>query len=238
MVLKNTGNIHDDLNRLANNLEIKLTALESMFKDRHQYSSTASVSHLQDCVTTASTVVTSASTVLLDHSHSIHDDEEDVSSEFAWFQRDYDTHSSLTLDWVTSQNADQFIERSSDSSSQQIAPGNVNAQPSVRLSASVEGSNSHTPENIEETMETQQISPEDSTVISSKPTRPPISSSRRSFSISRLFTSRPKSEVKHSDATGKTSPLQLNDLEIQNGKVVMKIVFVGDGACGKTTFMM
>ncbi|KAI4656608.1 uncharacterized protein J4E78_006497 [Alternaria triticimaculans] len=76
--------LHEDLGRLATNLEVKLTALETILVER-QSTDNASISHLKRCARTAETVVASASTALGDDD-TINESAatSDVVSEFHW----------------------------------------------------------------------------------------------------------------------------------------------------------
>ncbi|ORY12913.1 hypothetical protein BCR34DRAFT_600219 [Clohesyomyces aquaticus] len=105
-LLSSSHDLHEDLDRLAKSINVRLMALEMAFKGQSGSTGTgaASVEHLRDCVRTAATVVTSASTVLDEGNENAWD----VTSEFGWLELNSSAQNDLTLDWIESQSTEQL----------------------------------------------------------------------------------------------------------------------------------
>lgn len=258
-ILSSSENIHHDLNRLAINLDVKLTALEIMLNGRNKSNGTGagngivSVKHLQNCVRTAATMVTSASTAMIeDEMRERNDESWDIASELGWFQDAFAAHADLTLDWVASQSAEQPVSNTSLArdhgipnhliSSQDTSPPSSPVHPVDRPVAT-----SRDTEPITRTANdssSTDVRDEDQTprITTNAEAALPVTShkKRRNFSLSRLLSPRPKEVVKsHSLSEHEASCLCMNDISItESGGVRIKITFVGDGACGKTCFLM
>jgi hypothetical protein len=292
-ILSSTDSLHHDLNRLATNLDIKLAALEIILQGRNNHDGTNSTSlkHLRNTVKTAGTVVTSASTAMMDDMRERDEEAWDNASERSWTQNDDATHSDLTVDWVASQSAEQVSRTSlvsrenitdmrlrlqklsspvSPISTGSVTPeawrntqptvGAADEPPSIRLEESTKVTEivntddaksretqpitgttnepSLTNElpsiRLEEDFKITEITTSDDTALL-KPAR----SKRRNFSISQLFSARPKEDGKAQPKNGDSkNPMCMDGLHISDGRAFIKFTFVGDGACGKTCFLM
>jgi hypothetical protein len=247
----------EDLHRLAANVEVKLTAL-NMILNRRQETDNTSVIHLQRCVRTAATVVASASRVRGDDIVDESMETSDVMSEFGWLMDDL-APSDLTLDWVASlgdgrqassrwntltgipepsanvtgsPSASQYT--SSPSSPPALSPTHSHARQTSTSSfnlASPTMSTLSSPElgQLGDDDSQGSLSGEDETANINAVKK------RRNFSLSSLLSPR----IKAKTVSRKKRLLCKDDLKINSaGQIMTKWTFVGDGACGKTCFLM
>lgn len=187
-----------------------------------------SVDHLRNCVRTAATVVTSASTMHANDTHEQQLESWDLTSEFGWLSGLDNTHSSLTLDWVANQRQDSGSSPTLAANLGRVPEdtSTVNATPdNGRLVHSQDDEEDHGPTTVE------------SIDSDAAPIVAPGEKKRRSFSLTKLFSSR--SKTVSPGGRSSRSQLCMDDLKISAaGEIRMKICFVGDGACGKTCFLM
>jgi hypothetical protein len=257
-ILRSSDNIYHDLNRLATNLNVKLAALETILKDRNKSSGTStdivSVKHLQRCVRTAATMVTSASTAIMGDEMRERDEESwDVASELEWLQDAFADHTDLTLNWVASQSAEHPVPNASlvrdngtynrlITSIDQTPPFSM-VDPADRPVATLR-ERYRAIENVTDDSSSTDTGDEDQTTnipINTEATLPKTSrKGRRNFSLSRLLSPRPKEVVETPNlSTSESRSLCMNNLLItESGQVRIKFTLVGDGACGKTCFLM
>lgn len=91
---------HQDLQQLATNVEVKLTALQSLFENTNQGDQAATIANLKKTVTSAATVISSGATEILDVAEF-----DDFTSDVGdWFRSEA---SLATLEWIYSDNRDQ-----------------------------------------------------------------------------------------------------------------------------------
>ncbi|CAN9143710.1 unnamed protein product [Alternaria sp. RS040] len=247
----------EDLHRLAANVEVKLTAL-NMILNRRQETDNTSVIHLQRCVKTAATVVASASTVRGDDIVDESMETSDVMSECGWLMDDL-APSDLTLDWVASLgDGRQASSRWNTLTGIPEPSANVTGSPSAsqytpspNSPPALSPTHSHARQTstgsfnlASPTMPTLsspelgQLGDDDSQgSLSREDETPNINAvkKRRDFSLSSLLSPR----IKAKTVSRKARLLRKDDLKINSaGQIMTKRTFVGDGACGKTCFLM
>jgi hypothetical protein len=231
--------MHHDLGRLAANLEVKLSALHMILLDRTSSggSGTASVNHLRNCVKTAATVVTSASTIYAAETQDQDTNDWDFTSEFGWLTGESDFHSNLTLNWVVSQSQDQLAGQANPVALD-ITPG------SPSQASTPEDAASPSADTVTNTIETVESSDLSALVMTTEADsaqgnvlQAKVERKRRNFSISRLFS--PRHKQMNNAPRNSNKQLCMDDLKFgSTGEVPLKINFVGDGACGKTCFLV
>lgn len=96
--------MHEDIQRLATNVDIKLTALHRMFEQFHQQSQLNAVNNLRDTVRSAATVISSASTAFSAEDEVSEEIREEFSDFGGWFKRET---SQETLNWIYSDSREE-----------------------------------------------------------------------------------------------------------------------------------
>jgi hypothetical protein len=249
-ILSSSNDLHQDLNRLAANIDVKLTALEIILTERHKSSPTgaASVTHLQNTVRTAATVVTSASTVFADETNDESLEPWDLNPDVKSVQMDYANSSDLTLDWVASQSTARSVSRKPlpRSNGDGEHQSNLRVSPPWSLPASPVVANMDGLRSKEADMSVPPQSPSLQVTDTSNELEKvaaqdaPMEQTPRKkrFSLSRLLLTTVSPQPRDREKTQPT-PLCMNYLHITpTGKVFIKLTFVGDGAAGKTCFLM
>jgi hypothetical protein len=253
-ILSNSEELHHDISRLATNLEVKLTALEMVLNDRNNRngSTNTSVRHLQTCVKTAATIVTSASTVQAEALDDPSVDTWDISSEFGWLTNDADFHSSLTLNWIASQTTESASPEVQSQASHVTETQQALAEPPVSLAVSPRSLQVDAVNATDGTEADRDVAPqpivsmiEDSPDTSGEAVSYDRSADgrrkkkRRNLSLSKLLFLRSKEGSSNGGKNAHSSSLCMDQLKISDkGMIRLKLVFVGDGACGKTCFLM
>jgi hypothetical protein len=239
-----------DLHRLAANVEVKLTALNMILNGRQETDNT-SVIHLQRCVRTAATVVASASTVRGDDIVDEYMETSDAMSNFGWLMDDL-APSDLTLNWVASLGDGRQISTRLNTLTIPEPSANVTGSPSASQytpSPSSPPALSPTLSHARKTstssfnlaspiMSGSELEDDDSQgSLSGEDETTNINAvkKRRNFSLSSLLSPR----IKAKTVSRKKRLLCKDDLKINSaGQVMTKWTFFGDGACGKTCFLM
>lgn len=288
-ILPNLDAMHEDIRRLATNLNVKLQALQQTFENSSQQIQVRGIANLKDFAQSAATVLSCASTISRGDVET--DSVFDINSElgdFDWYQSGAST---ATLSWIYSQTGDCFLFESGERGSIQIdQAGNgtststgMESQASASL-ASTLGFSAAEVERRNPVVERPTLiapdslpnpvvpiarsgPPEDSKLVSvsgvtenSSPARPvlqdqpngtgdnvskqavvasPRSSHRRNIgSLVRFFSvSRGTGKKPASNKRTEPKPSKYRD-NYGWAEVRKKFVFVGDGACGKTCFLM
>lgn len=96
--------MHQDIRKLATNLNVKLQALQVTSHNNHQQAQIDSVNNLKECIQSAASVLSSASTVLSEDQEELSGENVDFMSDFGdLFDREF---SQSTLDWIYSTPTD------------------------------------------------------------------------------------------------------------------------------------
>ncbi|PKS05900.1 hypothetical protein jhhlp_007731 [Lomentospora prolificans] len=268
-LLANTDAIHDDIGRLATNLDVKLQALERHFLSTDRENCIDSVVNLRDCVRSAATVISSSCTIQTEAITETPNGQSSLySAESGGLSSNYESND-FTLSWI---NSLDWLSQSQVFGSQSNlgledprvqADGSASAlgrrsvfqrlvasnDPRSRVSVSPHGAaDESTDRNLTDANDIRQEGANEASG-----THPPVIevtgarasgeslSKPRSVSLRSLFFRRTKAP----DTRGKDSPqVPGPDKQLSPGKypvqtsVQRKFVFVGDGACGKTCFLM
>ncbi|KAF2796057.1 hypothetical protein K505DRAFT_4945 [Melanomma pulvis-pyrius CBS 109.77] len=202
----NYDNLHQDFDQLVANLDVKLTALGFILTERYKdigaASNTVSVQHLREIVRTAATVVTSASTVFVDESTDQAAESWELPPNFGMQQNDIGSHADLILEWVDTQSPDQSalsIPRSNDSTDPRMSSPLPSPLPRSASPASiyVDALQDHE----FDTFELPQLPPaqnedvskaNDDATTHDAPIDRKSKKKRKNFSLSRIFSPRPK----------------------------------------------
>ncbi|KAK2592723.1 hypothetical protein QQS21_009566 [Conoideocrella luteorostrata] len=257
-LLRRSETLHQDLSRLAANLDVKLTALESMVGAKQRPNSNASVRHLKDCVQSAAKIVSSASTVMSEKVGDSSGDNWDFASEFGdWFNSDLND---LTLRWIQSQEDDSrspagiFDKRPSKWAPSPSPPEPVPSKIWIKEFSDdhdlgkkglmVDNGRPGDDKLAKSPVDTETPAPV-TTTISPKGAAAEKARRRKSksLSVSSIFASRPKSRNADTESNSQkrrgNDAMVIKDLSVNSmGSVPIKFCFVGDGACGKTCFMI
>jgi hypothetical protein len=196
--------------------------------------------------------VTSASTVQAEALDDPSVDTWDISSEFGWLTNDADFHSSLTLNWIASQNPESASPEVQSQGSHVTEAQQDLAEPSVSTTVSLRSPQVDVVSSMGGTEADRDVAPQPtvSKIEESPDTRGEVLSSdhsadgprkkkRRNLSLSKLLFLRSKEDSSSGAKNAHSSSLCMDQLKISDkGMIRLKLVFVGDGACGKTCFLM
>ena len=254
---------HHDLIQLATNLDIKLRGLEALFQGKHDMAGIDEIARMRECVQSAATVISTAAAARASDEEVEDVDNSDVKSELEdW---DQTPNHEITLDWIRRYVPGPRARKKeesllpfdfADSIDRVLSPSVALTPPGesrysvISLSSDYErpvstpdfmGTSNGTPDS--DLSQSKSEGAKDSAAASA-PSLPssnalaiqskPASKHRRSRTLSNLFRLKRKSVNKTEEPSG---PL----VTVPRGlaaEIRRKVVFVGDGAAGKTCFLM
>lgn len=103
-IMNTSDEMYQDIQRLATNVDIKLTALHRMFEELHQHGQLSTINNLRNTVRSAATVISSASTALSADEEVSEEIREEFSDFGDWFKPEI---SQSTLNWIYSGRRDE-----------------------------------------------------------------------------------------------------------------------------------
>ena len=253
--------MHQDIRRLATNLDVKLTAVQELFINSQEQAHAEAVNNLKNCVRSAATVLSSVGPVAPDEMQEAEIETVDCASEVTG-RSSFEALDS-TLRWVYSVSRvspqpriDQVDNVLNSSNSQLLNHSqrqSAEVQPadkSPTLSYTGEDNNpmSGSPLRVNKSLseETPRSTPRELDIKHSKESSSPQSLplpekttpiSHRPKSRSSWFRS--QSSHNRSSLRSENKPKQsLEKAQVPVNRLqALKFVFVGDGACGKTCFL-
>jgi hypothetical protein len=249
-LITNSEAIHLDIQRLAVNLDVKLVALEAAVRSQQRANGLESVNHLKATVTSAATVMSSKTTM-----RSKPDDESsDIPSYMSdfgdWFHSE---SASTTLQWIYSDVRDQPLFNLSMGASPVLTPTSPfsidsNDALTSRFAAVAKSSNNGNLGSNEKSSGIKDIY----SSLAQKPAKTSQTLSSDSLALPKStakLDGKSRSRLKNLSvssilrATKREDSLVISTKKQRNKAIILpqhrkiKIVPVGDGACGKTCFI-